>query len=33
VQIMSCGAYTISYMTEGFNGFAPLLRTCTGGSR
>lgn len=33
VEIRSCGAYAVSYMTEGFNGFAPLLRTCTGGDR
>ncbi|MFE2846783.1 type III PLP-dependent enzyme [Streptomyces scopuliridis] len=33
VRIMSCGAYAVSYMTEGFNGFAPLPRICTGGGR
>ncbi|MFJ9034298.1 type III PLP-dependent enzyme [Streptomyces sp. NPDC102274] len=33
VQITSCGAYAVSYMTVGFNGFAPLRPTCTGGGR
>ncbi|WP_330239246.1 type III PLP-dependent enzyme [Streptomyces sp. NBC_00525] len=33
VQIVSCGAYAVSYMTQGFNGFAPLPRVCTGGTR
>ncbi|MEI7033354.1 type III PLP-dependent enzyme [Streptomyces pratensis] len=33
VRIASCGAYAVSYMTEGFNGFAPLPRVCTGGAR
>lgn len=27
VWILSCGAYSISYMTKGFNGFEPLLIT------
>lgn len=27
VWILSCGAYSISYMTKGFNGFKPLLIT------
>jgi len=33
VWILSCGAYAISYMTEGFNGFAPLPYTCLPGER
>ncbi|MBU7596267.1 alanine racemase [Streptomyces sp. P38-E01] len=31
VHVLHCGAYAVSYMTEGFNGFAPLPRHCTGG--
>lgn len=33
VRIASCGAYTVSYMTAGFNGFAPLPQSCIGGDR
>ena len=32
VWIFSCGAYTTSYTTQGFNGFQPLPYTCIGGS-
>lgn len=28
VWVLSCGAYAISYMTQGFNGFPPLPYTC-----
>jgi ornithine decarboxylase len=28
VWVLSCGAYAISYMTQGFNGFAPLPYLC-----
>ncbi|KOV23202.1 ornithine decarboxylase [Streptomyces sp. XY152] len=31
VWVLSAGAYAASYMTEGFNGFAPLPRVCVGG--
>lgn len=31
VQVRSSGAYAASYMTRGFNGFAPLPHHCTGG--
>ncbi|MFF4551065.1 type III PLP-dependent enzyme [Streptomyces sp. NPDC001406] len=31
--VLSSGAYAISYTTRGFNGFAPLPYTCTGGGR
>ncbi|MEU6483250.1 type III PLP-dependent enzyme [Streptomyces sp. NPDC046887] len=33
VWVLSTGAYGISYMTEGFNGVAPLTYTTTGGGR
>jgi ornithine decarboxylase len=33
VWIFSCGAYAISYMTQGFNGFSPLPYTCLPGRR
>ncbi|MDX6354859.1 MAG: ornithine decarboxylase [Streptomyces sp.] len=33
VWIFSCGAYAISYMTQGFNGFSPLPYTCIPGRR
>ena len=33
VWIFSCGAYAISYMTQGFNGFGPLPYTCIPGRR
>ncbi|MFC5720822.1 type III PLP-dependent enzyme [Streptomyces gamaensis] len=32
VWVLSCGAYTTSYTTRGFNGFAPLPYECTGGT-
>jgi ornithine decarboxylase len=28
VWVLSSGAYAVSYMTQGFNGFGPLPRTC-----
>lgn len=28
VWILSCGAYAVSYMTQGFNGFGPLPHSC-----
>jgi ornithine decarboxylase len=31
VWVLSCGAYAISYMTQGFNGFDPLPYTWTDG--
>ncbi|MEV1022034.1 type III PLP-dependent enzyme [Streptomyces sp. NPDC050264] len=31
VWVLSSGAYAASYMTRGFNGFAPLPHTCVGG--
>ncbi|GAA2341120.1 type III PLP-dependent enzyme [Streptomyces kunmingensis] len=31
VQVRSSGAYATSYMTRGFNGFAPLPHACVGG--
>jgi len=31
VWVLSCGAYATSYMTRGFNGFAPPRPVCTGG--
>jgi len=33
VWILSCGAYATGYMTQGFNGFAPLPVTWTDGER
>ncbi|MCF3135050.1 type III PLP-dependent enzyme [Streptomyces olivochromogenes] len=33
VWVLASGAYAISYTTQGFNGFAPLPYTCTGGGR
>ncbi|MFI0742296.1 type III PLP-dependent enzyme [Streptomyces sp. NPDC021100] len=30
VWVLSCGAYATSYMTQGFNGIAPLPYTCAG---
>ncbi|MGW0759251.1 type III PLP-dependent enzyme [Streptomyces sp. NPDC002814] len=33
VWVLSSGAYAISYMTRGFNGFDPLPYTCTNGWR
>ncbi|NEB76462.1 type III PLP-dependent enzyme [Streptomyces sp. SID14478] len=33
VRVLSSGAYATSYMTRGFNGFAPLPHTCVGGER
>lgn len=33
VWVLSTGAYGVSYMTEGFNGVAPLPCTTTGGGR
>ncbi|MGP2441100.1 type III PLP-dependent enzyme [Streptomyces sp. JW3] len=32
VWVLSCGAYALSYTTRGFNGFAPLPYTVTGGA-
>lgn len=32
VWALSSGAYATSYMTRGFNGFAPLPHSCVGGS-
>ncbi|MBW8796790.1 MAG: type III PLP-dependent enzyme [Streptomyces sp.] len=31
VWVLSSGAYALSYMTQGFNGFAPLSYTCVDG--
>ncbi|SEO79933.1 type III PLP-dependent enzyme [Actinacidiphila rubida] len=31
VWVLSSGAYAISYMSQGFNGFAPLPHVCVGG--
>jgi ornithine decarboxylase len=31
VWILACGAYSVSYMTQGFNGFPPLPYTVVGG--
>ncbi|WP_089511875.1 type III PLP-dependent enzyme [Streptomyces sp. NBS 14/10] len=31
VWVLSCGAYAISYTTQGFNGFGPLPYTCVDG--
>jgi ornithine decarboxylase len=31
VWVLSSGAYAMSYMTQGFNGFSPLPYTCIGG--
>ncbi|WP_428956404.1 type III PLP-dependent enzyme [Streptomyces sp. cg35] len=33
VWALASGAYAASYMTRGFNGFAPLPHTCVGGAR
>ncbi|MFJ2650295.1 type III PLP-dependent enzyme [Streptomyces sp. NPDC087420] len=33
VWVLSSGAYAISYMTQGFNGFSPLPYTCIRGDR
>jgi ornithine decarboxylase len=33
VWILSCGAYSTSYTTRGFNGFSPLPQIVTGGRR
>jgi ornithine decarboxylase len=32
VWVLSSGAYAISYMTQGFNGFSPLPHTCVRGT-